>query len=399
MDIEGSDEELQAAISASLLDEVKESKQKEDESPESVIQYFISDNLQKSNCCEYEKISIVVNRNDIFKSTIRSISRKKFSFQKPLTVTFSGEEAVDTGGPKREFFRLLMREVSALKIFKDGWFIHDLLSLSNNDFYLAGQLIAWSILQGGGGPNCLSMEIYKFVSGEKTNKLHEKIRDEGLKEILSALDKLEDEEGFKAFLDKHADHICDYGYINIYLAKLGDKCDIYYSLLNQFYKYSVLGEMQQFQNGLSFIGKFDCIWSNKKLFEMVLSNKKKDLTWQTFKSLFTSITYSDKGSNKRTGEDETIYSWELFLQDVNDQEAEFKFEEMLVFITGASSIPPLGFAEQPTINFYTIENNIRRLPWSSTCSNTLYLPRNANPEMIKEMMTQSVLEGQGFGKI
>lgn len=355
----------------------------------------------QSNSWEDEITSIVINRSDIFKSSLKAINRKRFSYKKPLTVTFSGEEAVDTGGPKREYFTLLMKEVSALKLFHEGWFTHNLESLRNNEYYVAGQLIAWSILQGGGGPKCFSNEIYKFFKcGEKSAKLYDKISDRSLKEILTALDEIEDAAAFSNFLDSYADRICEFGYINIYIAKLVDKSDISHSLMNQFFKYSVFCEIQQFQNGMSSIGsKFgEHVWDDKALFELVLGEKKIDLDWQTFKNLFA-INFSDKGSNKRSHEEESIYSWEMLLQDIKDGELSMKFEDLLVFITGASAIPPLGFDEKPTLNFYTNEDNVRRLPWSSTCTNALYLPRNCSPDILKEMIIQSVSEGHGFGKV
>ena len=51
-----------------------------------------------------------------FSSTQRAIERKRFTFFKPVIVAFAGEEAVDDGGPTREFFRLLMREISESSI-------------------------------------------------------------------------------------------------------------------------------------------------------------------------------------------------------------------------------------------------------------------------------------------
>jgi len=83
-------------------------------------------------------------------------------------------------------------------------------------------------------------------------------------------------------------------------------------------------------------------------------------------------TFSENGSNKRKWETETIYSWELFLQDIEENLVELKFEDLLVFITGADSIPLLGFVQEPTIEFYDLLNNERRFPWSSTCSKKLW---------------------------
>ena len=342
---------------------------------------------------------IIINRNDVYKSTVRSVHRKKFSFSKPLAVTFAGEEAVDTGGPKREYLRLLMREVASLNIFNRGWFTHDLVALEKKLFRLAGQLTAWSILQGGSGPKCLSINIYGLISEKMTSEVmvYDDIKDEGLKEILTSLEKVQDEDAFSLFLDTYADRVCSYGYVHVYMTKYGDKSDIINALLRQYFKFSVLAEMQQFKDGMNSIGNFgDIIWSKPNLFEVVLGNRQADLKWNDFKDMFI-ISYSEVGSNKKNGEDETMYGWELFLQDISEKEVEITFEDLLVFITGANCVPPLGFTIIPCIEFYDLQGMERRLPWSSTCSNSLYLPRKVNPDILKNMILQSVHEGHGFG--
>ena len=115
---DGNDSDFQEAIAASL--EEKSNNTNTEESVESIVENFIHKNLQQSCSWEDEVPSIIVNRNNIFKSTIYSINRKTFSFLKSVSVTFAGEEGVDTGGPKREYLRLLMQEVAALSIFRGG---------------------------------------------------------------------------------------------------------------------------------------------------------------------------------------------------------------------------------------------------------------------------------------
>ena len=48
---------------------------------------------------------IVVNRKHLLTSTLRAVNRDDFSFWKPIRIVFSGEDAEDEGGPKREFFK------------------------------------------------------------------------------------------------------------------------------------------------------------------------------------------------------------------------------------------------------------------------------------------------------
>ena len=49
--------------------------------------------------------SIIVQRRFFLSSVLRAVQKGNFDFRKPLYVIFSGEEAEDHGGPRREFFK------------------------------------------------------------------------------------------------------------------------------------------------------------------------------------------------------------------------------------------------------------------------------------------------------
>ena len=79
-----------------------------EEDAATLLQQFINDNLQKHEVPS----DIIINRHAVYKSTVRAMKRSSFSFYKLLNVHFCGEDGVDQGGPRREFFRLLMQEIS-----------------------------------------------------------------------------------------------------------------------------------------------------------------------------------------------------------------------------------------------------------------------------------------------
>ena len=59
-----------------------------------------------------EPVYIVVNRRRVLRSALTAISNARFSFLQPIKVEFAGEDAVDEGGPRREFLRLLCFDCS-----------------------------------------------------------------------------------------------------------------------------------------------------------------------------------------------------------------------------------------------------------------------------------------------
>ncbi|XP_023805102.1 uncharacterized protein LOC101162181 isoform X2 [Oryzias latipes] len=147
-------------------------------------------------------------RSDIWDGAVRGFKRGTFSEKKDLYVKFSDdegrlEEGIDMGGPKREFLSLLMRRLNQRPIF-DGppesrYLVYNSTASRDNEYRLAGQMIAVSIVHGGPGPNFLSKDLVSYMSGQSSfNSSVEDIKDEVigtvLQEILNAssLESLQD---------------------------------------------------------------------------------------------------------------------------------------------------------------------------------------------------------------
>jgi len=62
--------------------------------------------LLKSDICG-DDMTVVINRRSVLKSVMFAMKKADFSFWKPIRVVFSGEDAEDEGGPRREFFRFV----------------------------------------------------------------------------------------------------------------------------------------------------------------------------------------------------------------------------------------------------------------------------------------------------
>lgn len=68
--------------------------------------------------------------------------------------------------------------------------------------------------------------------------------------------------------------------------------------------------------------------------------------------------------------------------------------KVLMFVTGASEIPPMGFACKPSIWF---EQDVSRiLPSSSTCGLTLTLPLLSDINKFQAMMDYAIISSPGF---
>eukprot|EP00794_Sanderia_malayensis_P006413 gene6413-7144_t len=398
-DDEDDDPSFLAALEASIA-ESKATQNIALDTMHASIESFISANLKFED--DEDKQHIIISRKFIHNSTIRAISRENFTFFKPLAVTFSGGGAVDTGGPKREYLRLLMSGIGKSSVFDGVWLSHNLELLHTKQYEIAGKLIAWSILQGGPGPRCIKPEIFNLLVGNKVNNvtLVDSCTDKKLQSILRQMIYCNKEE-FDNVTAEHQETIANYGYAKIYRSKFQDKEEIIGVLLKFHFLYSVHAEMQQMKDGLNAIGGFgDIVFGCAEIFNNVLGNEVKTLTYVSFKKEYC-IMLSEAGSNRRAMEEMTIYSFEVFLQDLEEKQVgDLRLEDLLIFITGADKIPPLGFDSSIKIDFYDFQDNNRRLPHASTCSPAIFLPRGMeNPDTFKELMKEVLTECHGFGLV
>ena len=110
---------------------------------------------------------ISIRRNHIWKDAVRAISKPGFNPNRNVRVAFVGEEAVDEGGPSREFFTLVLQKMSEDGSILQGpehsrFFVHNVQALANRKFYYAGLLVAISLANGGPSFNCLAEAVYEY---------------------------------------------------------------------------------------------------------------------------------------------------------------------------------------------------------------------------------------------
>lgn len=88
---------------------------------------------------------------------------------KMLKVCFVGEPAtIDDGGPRREFFSLLLREIFTKSGVFYGWPenvipMHSVTAVASNKFYVIGKMIATCLIQGGEPPLCFVCAVSEFI--------------------------------------------------------------------------------------------------------------------------------------------------------------------------------------------------------------------------------------------
>ncbi len=116
---------------------------------------------------DFQRINI--RRRHVFSYTLRAFSKPSFNVGKLLKVKFIGEVAtVDDGGPRREFFSLLMKDIFLESGLFSGWpsnvvVLHNIQALSKNHYYCVGKMLSVCIIQGGLSPSCFCVAIADFL--------------------------------------------------------------------------------------------------------------------------------------------------------------------------------------------------------------------------------------------
>ena len=147
----------------------------------------------------------------------------------------AGEDGEDSGGPRREFVRPLMMSLKNLGIFYGTWFSHDLELLHGNKYELVGKLVAWSVLRGGPGPKCLSLQAFSVMKDLpfNTSQAIKAVCDEEIKEVLQGLQGCVSEREFNAIKESGGDLIANHGYSRVFTADFSKKSEIQHCLLKQ----------------------------------------------------------------------------------------------------------------------------------------------------------------------
>ena len=117
---------------------------------------------------EEDRQRIHVRRSNLISDTIWAFSRPTFNVSKLLKVVFVGEPSVDEGGPRREFFQLIIKELFSYFGLFIGWPqnvvpVHNVEALAKNEYYVIGKIIATCLVHGGQPPVCFSAAVADYM--------------------------------------------------------------------------------------------------------------------------------------------------------------------------------------------------------------------------------------------
>ncbi|KAG9272315.1 G2/M phase-specific E3 ubiquitin-protein ligase-like [Astyanax mexicanus] len=331
------------------------------------------------------------------------MTRPNFSPEKTVDVKFTddhgvSEGAVDNGGPTREFFRLCLQEIKD----NSGMFIGppNMKTLACNSkatrsnwYFMAGQVMAMSVVHGGQSPAFLSPALFNsLLRGPDEVKVS--ISDVPDVETREKLQMIKDARSDEELQEAVSEASC-----LISLAGCSRKItftnkeEVCTELAEWYMLQRTRAQYERFRDGLQCLGVLDAIRKYPERFREVFMKTATPLTAAAVENLFQ-CRMAERGSNRFERQCHTLGYWRDYLQDAEVDLEAVTLEEILVFTTGCDSIPPLGFSPLPSLEF----DEVSAYPTANTCDNILRVPIKSTYNDFKLAMDFGIQNAAGFGK-
>jgi E3 ubiquitin-protein ligase HERC4 len=346
-----------------------------------------------------------VKRDSIVQDTVAQLTKLAvMDFKKPLKVVFAGEEALDAGGVKKEFFLLLLKEILDIKYGMFEYFSESRLIWFNQEsfedpamYMLIGILCGLAIYNGTIIDIALPLALYRKL-------LKRKVTLDDLKELQPSvgrsMQKLLDYEGedFQELFGiafeitrevygevKTIELIPNGSQINVTQQNKQQFVDVY---VDYIFNASVKEQFDAFNHGFHRVcgGRVLDLFQPQELQAMVVGNENYD--WQ---ELEKNTVYK----NGYSADHPVIRMfWDVFHKEL-DVEGKKKF---LLFLTGSDRIPILGM-EAVKLCIQPVSASDDYLPVAHTCFNLLDLPVYSNREILRRKLLQAVEHTHGFALV
>ena len=307
--------------------------------------------------------TFLIQRFKVWNNVVQEVKVSDLSTYK-ISVEFIGECAADTGGPTREMFSLLYKDVINGKLTKGSMpnltFTHDQSALLDHEYKIFGQLVALAFLNNASLLHFFSSTVANYILGTECK--------DGLSSLINELPV--DEVTVKAKLntllscetpvawDEVINQFDEWFDMGINKAKVPIEQKEY--LIRTANKHimisSVAEEIFSFQEGLSLFGVLDALKKFPR--DAIKYFVYTEVTMDDIKKVFVP-SFAIKGSSKRASEETIIFNFYQFLKqcargnvqrtfidisslehdDLEEHQQTLSLHDVLRFMSGASHVP------------------------------------------------------------
>uniref|UniRef100_A0A8C4GP38 HECT domain-containing protein n=1 Tax=Dicentrarchus labrax TaxID=13489 RepID=A0A8C4GP38_DICLA len=344
---------------------------------------------------------LIVRRENIVGDTMEVLRKSKnVDYKKPLKVIFVGEEAVDAGGVRKEFFLLIMKELLDPKYGMFRYYEESrLIWFSNKTFEDIDLFNLIGVICGLAIYNLTIVELHFPVALYK-KLLKRKPTLDDLKELMPDVGR-----SLQLLLDYAEDDLEETFCLNFTITEenygatevlelvpngedinvnKSNRQDFVSAYVDYVFNTSVAPLFECFYAGFHKVcgGKVLELFQPNELQAMVIGNTNYD---------WTELQKSTEYKGEYWTDHPTIrLFWEVFHNLPLEKKKQF-----LLFLTGSDRIPILGMKSlklviQPT------SGGEHYLPVAHTCFNLLDLPKYTTLETLREKLLQAIDHNQGF---
>ncbi|XP_056652130.1 probable E3 ubiquitin-protein ligase HERC4 isoform X5 [Monodelphis domestica] len=347
---------------------------------------------------------LVVRRENIVGDAMEVLRKtKNIDYKKPLKVIFVGEDAVDAGGVRKEFFLLIMRELldpkyGMFRYYEDSrliWF-SDKTFEDSDLFHLIGVICGLAIYNFTIVDLHFPLALYKKLLKKKPtlDDLKELMPDVG-RSMQQLLDYPEDdiEDTFclnftitvENFGTTEVKELIPNGAVTV--VNKQNRMEFVDSYVDYIFNKSVASLFDAFHEGFHKVcgGKVLQLFHPNELQAMVIGNTNYD-----WKELEKNTEY--KGEYWADHPTIKIF-WEVFHELPLEKKKQF-----LLFLTGSDRIPILGMKSLKLV-IQSTGGGETYLPVSHTCFNLLDLPKYTEKEILRSKLIQAIDHNEGFSLI
>ncbi|KAH3825145.1 hypothetical protein DPMN_127018 [Dreissena polymorpha] len=266
---------------------------------------FISQDME-------DPFHIEVRRSHVFRDALQSIRFAQGDLHSPLRLTLTGEEGVDLGGLRREFWSLFLNQATMSSLFtgKAGrlTLAKNYIELKRGTFRHLGQLVALSILQDGPGLPIFADVVVNHLLDRRVGLDIEDLPD-SLVNSLKEMDDSPDRE-LAGLYSNLFDEACAAGFS----LPTNRFSRAHIPLLKGAFVENLLGgclaEMEQFKEGLQTHQILDVLQGNKDGVFLFLSGRKKEVTAAAVRDL---LQFNYREGKHRQLDEETAQGFRTFL--------------------------------------------------------------------------------------
>ncbi|XP_030660085.1 G2/M phase-specific E3 ubiquitin-protein ligase isoform X1 [Nomascus leucogenys] len=310
---------------------------------------------------------LYINKANIWNSALDAFRNRNFNPSYAIEVAYVIENdnfGSEHPGSKQEFLSLLMQHLENSSLFEGS--LSKNLSLNSqalkeNLYYEAGKMLAISLVHGGPSPGFFSKTLFNcLVYGpENTQPILDDVSDFDVAQIIIRINTATTVADLKSIINECYNYFELIGCLRL-ITTLSDK----YMLVKDILVYHVIQRVhipfESFKQGLKTLGVLEKIQAYPEAFCSILCHKPESLSAKILSELFTVHTLPDV---------KALGFWNSYLQAVEDGKSTTTMEDILIFATGCSSIPPAGFKPTPSIECLHVD-----FPVGNKCNNCLAIP-------------------------